>query len=98
MVFLYFCPMEKEKIIYTGFIAQEVEALAKKLNYDFDGLYKPQSEKDAYGLGYQQFVTPLIKAVQEQQSLIASQKEELSQLKALLQTLGKRLAGLEQKQ
>jgi hypothetical protein len=49
----------------TGFIAQEVEALAQKFNYDFDGVLAPQNEKDTYHLGYQQFVVPLVKAVQE---------------------------------
>ena len=88
----------------TGFIAQEVEALAKKLNYDFDGLYKPQSEKDAYGLGYQQFVTPLIKAVQEQQQLILQQQQLINQQQQaakeqqdLLNDVLKRLAALENK-
>jgi hypothetical protein len=54
----------------SGFIAQEVEQAAKELNYDFDGIYKPQNDKDTYGLGYQQFVVPLVKAVQEQQQMI----------------------------
>jgi trimeric autotransporter adhesin len=81
----------------TGFIAQEVEQLAKNLNYDFDGLYKPQNDKDAYGLGYQQFVTPLIKAVQEQQVIITEQQDELKQLKTLVQKLETRLANLENK-
>lgn len=49
----------------TGFIAQEVEATAKKLNYDFDGVDKPKNENDRYGLRYAQFVVPLVKAVQE---------------------------------
>jgi hypothetical protein len=49
----------------TGFIAQEVEALAQKFNYDFDGVLAPQNEKDSYYLGYQQFVVPLVKAIQE---------------------------------
>jgi hypothetical protein len=55
----------KEKIVYTGFIAQDVEAAAKKIGYDFSGVYKPQNDKDAYGLSYSDFVVPLVKAVQE---------------------------------
>src|SRR5678815_812838 len=35
---------EKEKIIRTGFVAQEVEAAAKKIGYDFSGVDKPQNE------------------------------------------------------
>ncbi|MEO6252144.1 MAG: tail fiber domain-containing protein [Ferruginibacter sp.] len=71
----------------TGFIAQEVEALAKKLNYDFDGLYKPQNDKDTYAIGYQQFVTPMIKAMQEQQSIITLQQAAIVQLQNDLKEL-----------
>jgi hypothetical protein len=56
---------EKEKKVYTGFIAQEVEQAAKKLQYDFSGLSKPQNDKDLYGLSYAEFVVPLVKSVQE---------------------------------
>ncbi len=55
----------KEKINYSGFIAQEVEAAAKKIDYDFSGVHKPQNDKDPYGLSYADFVVPLVKAVQE---------------------------------
>ena len=55
----------KEKILYSGFVAQEVEATAKKLNYNFSGVYKPANDKDVYGLSYSDFVVPLVKAVQE---------------------------------
>jgi len=56
---------QKEKKIYTGFVAQDVEAAANKLGYDFSGIYKPQNDKDVYGLSYSDFVVPLVKAVQE---------------------------------
>ena len=56
---------EKEAIIYTGFIAQEVEEAAKSINYDFSGINKPQSEEGIYALSYSDFVVPLVKAVQE---------------------------------
>ena len=55
----------KEQIHYTGFLAQEVEQAAQKIQYDFSGLYKPQNSKDPYGLSYAAFVVPLVKAVQE---------------------------------
>ncbi len=66
--------------VSTGFIAQEVEQLADSLGYDFDGLYKPQNDKDSYGIAYQQFVVPLIKAVQEQQKIIAEDRERITRL------------------
>lgn len=64
----------------TGFIAQEVQRVADSLGYDFDGLYIPQpgNEHDTYGLSYQQFVVPLIKAVQEQQLIIEELKRRIN--------------------
>ncbi len=56
---------EKGNIIYTGFIAQDVEKVAKSLNYDFSGVDAPKNDKDLYGLRYAEFVVPLVKAVQE---------------------------------
>lgn len=57
--------INKEKITYTGFVAQEVEKIADKMGYDFSGVHKPQNDKDPYGLSYADFVVPLVKAVQE---------------------------------
>lgn len=56
---------DKSKISYTGFIAQEVEQTAKKINYDFSGVDAPKNNSDLYGLRYGEFVLPLVKAVQE---------------------------------
>ena len=62
--------IEKEKVVCTGFIAQEVEKVATEIGYDFSGIDKPKNANDFYGLRYAEFVVPLVKAVQEQQSLI----------------------------
>lgn len=59
----------------TGFIAQEVEAAAAAIGYDFDGVHHPVDDNDRYTLGYELFTLPLIEAVKEQQVLI----EELEQ-------------------
>jgi hypothetical protein len=56
---------EKEKVVYTGFVAQDVEKAAKSLNYDFSGVDAAKNNKDLYGLRYAEFVVPLVKAVQE---------------------------------
>jgi hypothetical protein len=61
---------EKEKILYSGFIAQEVEKAASQAGYDFSGVDRPKNEKDFYGLRYAEFVVPLVKAIQEQQVMI----------------------------
>jgi len=55
----------KEQVVYTGFVAQDVERAAKELNYDFSGVDAAKNEKDLYGLRYSEFVVPLVKAVQE---------------------------------
>jgi len=53
------------KKIRTGFIAQDVEKTANEIGYDFDGVNKPQNEKDNYSIVYADFVPSLVKAVQE---------------------------------
>jgi trimeric autotransporter adhesin len=68
-------------IVTTGFIAQEVEATAKKLGFDFSGVDAPKNDKDFYGLRYAEFVVPLVKAVQEQQKMIDNQAKEIAELK-----------------
>ena len=55
----------KEQILFTGFLAQEVETVARSIGYDFHGVDAPKNENDFYGLRYAEFVVPLVKAVQE---------------------------------
>jgi hypothetical protein len=71
---------EKEKIIYTGFIAQEVEATAKALGFDFSGVDAAKNENDTYGLRYAEFVVPLVKGMQEQQEIINGLKKQNNEL------------------
>jgi hypothetical protein len=85
----------KEKKIYTGFVAQEVETAAKKINYDFSGVHAPQNNKDPYGLSYGDFVVPLVKAVQQ---LSAASDAKDAKIDSLIQanvTLEARLAKIE---
>ncbi len=63
--------------VLTGFVAQEVEAAAREIHYDFDGVHHPATEQDHYTLGYASFVVPLVKAVQEQQAQIEELKERV---------------------
>lgn len=85
----------KERITYTGFIAQEVEKAANEAGYDFSGLQKPANEKDHYRLDYSSFVVPLVKAVQEQQETIKTLQSENKQLQQKQQSLEERLQRLE---
>jgi len=55
----------KANVLQTGFIAQEVEAAAKKIGYNFSGVDAPKNSEDHYGLRYAEFTVPLVKAVQE---------------------------------
>ncbi len=90
----------KEKKVYTGFLAQDVEKVADKMHYDFSGVYKPQNDKDPYGLSYADFVVPLVKAVQElsaQNDSLTAQVIELESLKSENAALKSRLDIIEQK-
>ncbi|MEO6405695.1 MAG: tail fiber domain-containing protein [Ferruginibacter sp.] len=82
---------DKEKITYTGFIAQEVEAAADKAGYNFSGVDKPKSETDVYGLRYAEFVVPLVKAVQEQQDIITAQRKKIDDLESAMKALKKEM-------
>jgi len=74
----------KSEEVQTGFIAQEVEAAADSLGYDFSGVDKPKNAKSHYGLRYAEFTVPLVKATQEQQAIILQQKHEnINQAKAI---------------
>ena len=68
--------------VQTGFIAQEVEEAAQKANYDFSGIDAPQNEEDNYGLRYAEFVTPLVKAIQEQQKMIEELQLKIKELES----------------
>jgi len=82
---------EKSKVIYTGFVAQDVEKAAQSLHYDFSGIDKPKDDQQSfYGLRYGDFVVPLVKAVQE-----LSEQNDL--LKKQLDTLSKKIKALEDK-
>jgi len=66
----------------VGFVAQEVEELANELGFDFSGVEVPENEQSMYRLRYAEFVVPLVKAVQEQQELIAELRAEIDELKS----------------
>lgn len=55
---------------------------AKEANYTFSGITIPETDHDLYTLSYEQFVVPLVKAVQEQQLIIESLQEEAIAMRA----------------
>ena len=61
-------------------MAQDVEATAKQLGFNFSGVDAPKDANDVYGLRYAEFVVPLVKAVQEQQQIIEDLKKRIEVL------------------
>ncbi|RYU91053.1 tail fiber domain-containing protein [Emticicia agri] len=78
-------------IKHNGFIAQEVEKTMNEIGYNFDGISIPKDKNQTYSLSYSQFVVPLVKAVQEQQIMIESLKEETKKLLNIVAELKKEL-------
>ena len=74
-----------ETIRYSGFIAQDVEAAAQSIGYEFSGVDAPQNDKSLYGLRYAEFVVPLVKAMQELAQEVEQLKAENAELKKLIQ-------------
>ncbi len=89
--------IQRSQIIHTGFIAQEVEAAANEIGYDFHGVVVPQNEKDNYGLRYAEFTVPLVKAVQELSVENKALKDKLDQQEQLIQELLRRVEKIENK-
>ncbi len=90
---------EKSKIVYTGFIAQDVEKAAGSIDYNFSGVDKPKDDQQSfYGLRYGDFVVPLVKAVQELSSQNDSLKNENALLRKDFNDLKNLVLSIEQKQ
>lgn len=58
---------KKRNRLHQWFIAQEVKALCEKLGVDFGGLqhHAVSGGEDVYSLGYDEFIPPIVKTVQE---------------------------------
>jgi hypothetical protein len=83
----------ESSIRHTGFIAQEVEAAAEVLGFEFSGVDAPKHEKDFYGLRYATLTVPLVKAVQEQQEMIQQLQQQYAQLEQNYHELVARIEG-----
>lgn len=75
----------------TGFLAQEVDSLAQAIGYEFSGLHRPTSPTDHYTIGYEQFVVPLVKAVQEQQVQLTEVRAEMEAMRQRLDRLASKI-------
>jgi len=67
------------------------------VGYEFSGVDKPETEGSVMGLRYSEFVVPLVKAMQEQQSMIEEQKQLIDSQQQAIEVLMKRLETLENK-
>jgi len=87
---------EKSRKVYSGFLAQDVEKAVKAARYNFGGIDVPQNDNDLYGLRYEEFVVPLVKAVQEQQQIIETQNKKIDLLQQQMDTMIKEIQKLKE--
>lgn len=81
---------QKDKIRYTGFLAQSVEKAAENVGYNhFSGILKPAVNGGKYALRYAEFVVPLVGAVQAQQTETETLQTEIETLQIEVETLKK---------
>lgn len=79
---------QKDQKREMGFVAQEVERLCLEQGLAVSNLvHSPENEMDNYSVAYGQMVVPLVRAVQEQQAQIESQRLEIEELKSLVSQL-----------
>jgi hypothetical protein len=66
------------KRTHYGFIAQEVETLLD--GRDFAGFIREQNDEKTLALRYEEFISPMVKAMQEQQAMILALTKRLEAL------------------
>ncbi|MFN3755402.1 MAG: tail fiber domain-containing protein, partial [Flavobacterium sp.] len=76
---------EKQRTEY-GFIAQELEEMLNQFGASNNGIIS-KDDKGMYGVRYNDLFAPIVKAIQEQQIIIANQQEEINTLKVELLTM-----------
>jgi hypothetical protein len=74
---------KKRTRLHQGFIAQEVKQIMDTQNIDFAGFqdHSINGGCDVLSLGYSEFISPMVKAIQEQQKMIEELKKEIELLK-----------------
>jgi hypothetical protein len=87
--------VKKEQMLWTGFVAQEVETAATQTGFEFSGVDKPRNEDGLYGLRYAEFVVPLVKAVQEQQQMILAFQKVNEEQKTIIENQNAKIEKLE---
>lgn len=76
-----------EKIRFSGFRAQEVYRAAEELGFEFSGVDKSADKEGLWALRYADFVVPIVKAIQEQQSEVEKLKTTVESQQLLIDQL-----------
>jgi trimeric autotransporter adhesin len=99
----YFRNNDSSKKIEMGLIAQDLEEVLQKTGIPNSGMIT-KDDNGMYSVRYNDLFAPMIKAIQEQQTEISSQKDRVNkleienqQLKAHQKDLETRLRAIEQK-
>ena len=79
-----------------GFIAQELEATLNKFDTSNNGIIS-KDDAGMYGVRYNDLMAPMVKAIQEQQAIIETQKQQLEAQSMTILQIIKRLEILENK-
>ena len=87
----------QESIVYTGFLAQQVERAAERSGYTFSGVSRSPGNKYLCGLSYESLTVPLVKAVQElngtielKQQYMDDQKQSIDEMRSEVKNLKER--------
>jgi hypothetical protein len=87
-----------ERIVHSGFLAQDVEKTAQSIGYDFSGVDADKTGKSLYGLRYAEFVVPLVKAIQELGERNKAKEATIALLQSQLTALDKLITQLDEQE
>ncbi|GAB4048006.1 tail fiber domain-containing protein [Spirosoma litoris] len=68
--------IKDDTVLHSGFLAQDVEAAAKEVGYDFEGVRQEEGGR-YYTLGYTLFVMPLVQAVKDLNAEVEKLKDKV---------------------
>lgn len=91
-IVVYFEPKDgskKRKRLHNGFIAQDLQDIILQTGIDFAGFqdHNIDNGNDVLSVGYDEFIAPIVKAIQEQQQIIDKQQQQINDLQNILQKL-----------
>ena len=75
-----------DSTLHSGFLAQDVEAAAKEVGYNFEGVRQEEGGK-YYTLGYTLFVVPLVQAVKDLNTEVEKLKVKVQENESAYQEL-----------